>query len=101
MSAPEKPLQQKVLPLLDPNNVSELFANELTGIHVQDGNCHFTLSIVRPKHSNPNTDEHERVITARVVVPLQTADVMVGMYTQLKSAMKMGQMSAGPGEPLN
>lgn len=49
MSAPKKPVQQqKVLPLLDPNNVPEIFTNELTGIHVQDGNCHFTLSVVRP-----------------------------------------------------
>lgn len=101
MSAPKKPQQQKTLPLLDPNNVPEIFTNELTGIHVQDGNCHLTLSVVRPKHADPNINERERVVAARVVMPLHIADAMVGMYGQLKTAMKLGQMSAGPGEALN
>ena len=97
MSAPKAPAQQQVLPLLDPNNVSEMFANELAGIHLQDGNCHFTLSVVRPKHTNPNANEQERVIAARLVVTARTADMLVKAYEQLKSAVRLGQMnSEGP-----
>lgn len=103
MSAPKKVAQQKVLPLQDPHSVPELFANELTGIHINDGLCHFTLSAVRHKHSSRDTNEHERVVVARIVMPEKTAETLVAMYSQLKEAIKLKNMppDGGSTETLN
>jgi hypothetical protein len=40
-----------------------------------------------------NANEHERVVAGRIVVTIKTAEAMVKMYNELKTAMKLGQMS--------
>jgi hypothetical protein len=96
MSSPKAPSQQKVLPLVDPDNVREVFAHELSGIQArQDGTCHLTFSVSRPGHQMPgvtqNDPDHQRVVTARLVLPLPAVQQMMESFRQLLLAMKQAE----------
>lgn len=105
MSAPTKPLQQKTLPLTDPNNVAEVFADELTGIQCRNGAAHLTFSVFRPKHSkagaHANSTDHERVVTSRLVIPMNALEALAQANEQVKNAMKLNQMNADQGQSPN
>lgn len=92
MSSPKAPSQQKVLPLADPYGVPEVFAHELSGMQArQDGTCHLTFSIIRPKHQMPgvmrNDPDNERVVAARLILPIAAVERMMESFRQLKMAM--------------
>lgn len=97
MSAPNKPSQQKTLPLTDPNNVAEVFTYELSGIQCRNGTAHLTFSVVRPKHSkagaHANSSDHERVVTSRLVMPMNVLEALAQASEQVKNAMKLNQMT--------
>lgn len=105
MSASKKPAQQKVLPLTDPNNVVEVFADELSGIQCGNGTAHLTFSVIRPKHSkagsHANSDDRERVVMARLVVPMQILEAITQAHERLKEAIKLNEMTSVQGNSPN
>ncbi len=98
MSKPPKPLQ---LPLLDPHGVIEVFANDLAGVQVRDdGTCHLTFSVIRPGHRmqtpgiTRNDLDVDRVVVARIVVPLAVFNAMGNAIQQMQVGMAIPQGSA-------
>jgi len=97
MAAPRSPTVQVGLPtalptLIDPNNVKEVFSNQLVGISVTDQNVHLTLSIVRPRHNNPGgPTDNENVVSERAVITVAAMNAIVEAYSQLLFAMQTQQ----------
>lgn len=106
MASPKAPPQHKVLPLTDPHNIQEVFAHELSGMQVRDdGTCHFTFAVVRPKHSVPGTsaspDDNERVVTLRLVMPSVGTGAMFETLKQVQQAMMLHQATANAASGVN
>ena len=90
MASPESPQQQVILPLTDPHNVVETFADELTGIQICNGVAHFTFSVIRPKNSTATTHndpDQVRAVAARIVVPAPVTRAIADSIRQLKAAI--------------
>ena len=68
-------------PLQDDVDVKEAFADDFVGLYAIGPNFHFTFATRRPAK---NGDGMSRLVTARVVLPL---DAVLEMYNGLQGAM--------------
>ncbi len=92
MSSPVTPGGQPPLPpLQNLNKVTEIFANQLVGISVIDGNVHLTMSVIRPCHNTNNPADNENVITIRNVITLSAWNAMLSASGQLFRAIQLQQ----------
>lgn len=87
------------LPLVDDPTVREVFADEVVGVTVTNGNINLTLAAVRTDHTKaPAT--HHRMVTARLLIPIPAGVQMEGMLAQvLKDLQAKGFMKMGPPLP--
>jgi hypothetical protein len=87
-------------PLIDDPTVREVFADEVAGITVTNGNINLTFAAVRADHSkNPAT--HHRMVTARLVIPIPTGVSLEAMLSQVfKDLQAKGFMKMGPPLPM-
>ena len=75
-STPAKP------PLIDDSSVKEAFADDFAGLLGIGPNFHFTFATRRP--AKPSSAEIARLVTARLVLPL---DTMLELYGNLQKAV--------------
>ena len=69
-------------PLSDDPSVPETFADEFVGFFVRGSNFHITFATTRANVED--SSKHFRKVTARLVIPLQTA---MDVYSSLGSAL--------------
>jgi hypothetical protein len=88
------------VPLIDDPTVREVFADEIAGITVTNGNINLTFAAVRADHSKvPAT--HNRVVTARLVIPIPAGVQLGAMLEQIfKDLQAKGFMKMGPPLPM-
>ena len=83
------------LPPLDPNDVPEIYADELTGVSITNGAVHITYNVVRPSHAMPgamtNDPDVKRIIVSRIVIPAQVLAPMIGIMQQVQNALQQQQ----------
>jgi len=98
MAAPKTPVQGKALALSDPNNVPDVFANSLAGIQVRDdGLCHLTFGVMRPRHSGTGNAADEHVVSARLILPLPVLEAISSMVADIKRAMALNAITSTSG----
>jgi len=80
------------LPLSDPNDVPEVYADELAGISWTNGAVHLTYNVVRPTHAMPGTMQNDpdmrRLVVSRLVLPGQLLGPMIAALQQVQIAMQ-------------
>lgn len=69
-------------PVVDDASVKESFADDFVGLYGIGPNFHFTFATRRPSQSN--SAELSRLVTARLVLPL---DAILDMYNSLQNAV--------------
>jgi len=68
----------------DPNRVTEIYTNTVTHIGLRNSNAHITLGVVRP---NQETGQDENVVSARIVMPIETLESLVKAYGHIQTAV--------------
>src|SRR5947207_7595153 len=68
--------------LVDDPNAPELYASNVSGIHLLSGNVIITLESARADHASAAGTVH-RVVVGRVVLPAPTAQHLAAMLQQL------------------
>jgi hypothetical protein len=93
------PTPPQPLPLINDPTVRDVFADELAGITVTNGNINLTFAAVRADHSKmPAT--HHRVVTARLVIPIPAGvQVKATLEQILNDLQAKGFIKMGPPLP--
>lgn len=83
MTVQKFPKHFKTVQSSDPNGVTEVYANTVTRVSIRNNITHITLSVVRP---NQEDGQDEKVVSARLVMPLDTFEALVRAYGHFQAA---------------
>jgi hypothetical protein len=81
------PIQVQPPPLVDDPAVAEVFADNLAGLTINNGNVNLTLATVRADHTktpSPNL----RKVTSRLVIPLPVAVELHALLGQVLTELE-------------
>ena len=79
-----------IMPLVDPNEVPEVYADDLAGVSWTNGSVHFTYNVVRSNHAMPGTMSNDpdmkRIVVSRIVLPGQVLGSLIAALQQVQTA---------------
>ena len=97
MASPKLPQHVEVLPLADPNDVREAYAQDII-VNVFGDMMHITFTATRPRDFDPLTGKttNERIVTGRTVMSVIAASAMADCIRQTLTAITTHQTTMRP-----